>query len=198
VLGPDKIGNRAVLAGDRTCWFGVGEPPQTPGALHLQAQGATIASGRVALGEPEELSEDVTTAVVAGAPGELTTRGREGRRLGLRVILAVGVERPEDEEEVRAMHFANRDPLVRVALWGPRAEPLCEELGLAWTDLAGDMTALAARSFGREFGLVAGAVGDVVVIGDDGSVRHGAVAGVLRIRGALCSSIRPSGRMPPP
>ena len=183
VLGPDRLGNSAVFAGDRTCWFGVGDPPQAPGALHLVGAGGTIRSGQVARGRPGELSAAVTTVVVAGDPGEVVAQGGEGRRLGLRVVLVVEVANSVDEEAALAVHFANRDPLVRVAFFGVRALRLCRELGLTWVGAWGDLTALAARSFGRDFRLGAGAVGDVVVMDADGSVRHACVAGAPRIHG---------------
>ena len=183
VAGPDLEGRTLVVAGDRTCWFGEGEPPQAPGAIRLDAAAATIAAGRAAWGVPREVDDTVTTLIMAGPPGLLGSLGGVARSAGLRVILAAEVVTREDEEGAKSLFLGNRDPLVRVAVLGAGAGRLRDALGLAVVDRGDDPHSLTARCFGRAAGLSAGSLGDAVVVDERGQVRHACVGGRLRIHG---------------
>ena len=187
LIGPDMSGRSLVVAGDRVCWFGVGEPPQTPGALVLDAAGAVIQGGvslELDSASKVDLAKAVTTVILVDGPDTVASETRRMRARGVRVFAAVRVADPFDAHRTRVFHASNRDPLVRVGLapsaW-EGAAALAEDLGvpLHWHEHA--CSEVVERHFGRRADLSPGAMGDaVVVVGD--KVLHVVVGGRLVMR----------------
>ena len=189
LIGPDLNGRSLVIAGDRVCWFGVGDPPRTPGALRLDACG-TVINGAVLLrcdGErafEAALAAVATAVVLVGGPDAVEAWSRRMRARGVRVFAAIHVADACDAERARALHAANRDPLVRVGLAPSRwegAASLAADLGvpLDWDDQPS--SGVLERHFGRRADLSPGAMGDAVVSAG-AAVRHVVVGGRLVMR----------------
>lgn len=113
ILGPDAAGLALVIAGDRVCWSGAGEPPRMPGALPIRCPDAVIVAGNVAwvegdldgIADPAALRERAaaigsrlldggsTSAIVlvrpaAGSEDGLAAAAAGLRKAGLRAALA--------------------------------------------------------------------------------------------------------------
>jgi hypothetical protein len=187
LIGPDVDGRWLVVAGDRVCWFGMGEPPQTPGALRLDAGGGAIQGGaalELETGGKLDPASAVTSVILVGGPDALEAEIHPMRARGVRVVAAVRVVDALEAQRTRALHASNRDPLVRVGLAPSTWEGvalLAEDIGVPVHSHAHACSEIVARHFGRRADLSPGAMGDAVVT-DGAAVRHVVVGGRLVIR----------------